>query len=131
MTAVAIILTSLLCVLAAVGAFLALHQMFYWMGRSNAHMRDMLKFQKDAIMLKLDLELAQAELWRRATELSKNEALLARAEAALRRASIAQAPILDDKIKSLVRLAVSNSEEHEQHAAAMLVCKRLMERMGP
>lgn len=129
---VLIVITSLLCVLAAVGAFLALNQMFYWMGRSNAHLRDMLEAKKEAIALKLDLELAQAELWRRATELSRAEDALRRALKALDRHDQALAPpLLDDKTKSLVRLAISNSEEHEQHAAAMLVCRRLMERMGP
>lgn len=128
---VLIVLTSLLCVAASVGAFLSLHQMFYWMARSNAHLRDMLEAKKESIMLKLDLELAQAELWRRATELSKSQDLLKRAESALHRAAQGRLPALDDKTKSLVRLAISNSEEHEQHAAAMLACRRLMERMGP
>jgi hypothetical protein len=38
--------------------------------------------------------------------------------------------VLDDKTKSLVRLAVDNPEENEGAAAALLVCKRLKERMG-
>jgi hypothetical protein len=128
---VLIVLTSLLCVIAAVGAFLAPRQMFYWMARSNAHLREMLEAKKEAIMLKSDLGLAQAELWRRATELSRTESLLRRAEAALHRAAQEHLLALDDKTKSLVRLAVSNTEEHEQHAAAMLACRRLMERMDP
>lgn len=132
MTATLIILTSLISVTAAVGASLALRQMFYWMARSNAHLREMLEAKKEAILLKLDLELAQAELWRRATELSRAEDALRRALASLdRRDREPASALLDDKTKSLVRLAVSNSEEHEQHAAAMLVCRRLMERMGP
>lgn len=36
---------------------------------------------------------------------------------------------LDDKTKSLVRLAVGNPEKNEGAAAALLVCKRLKERM--
>lgn len=38
--------------------------------------------------------------------------------------------VLDDKTKSLVRLAVDNPEKNEGAAAALLVCKRLKERMG-
>jgi hypothetical protein len=38
-------------------------------------------------------------------------------------------PGLDDKTKSLVRLAVDNPEKNEGTAAALLVCKRLKERM--
>lgn len=36
---------------------------------------------------------------------------------------------LDDQTKALVRLATSNPNEHEKHAAAMLVCKRLREKL--
>ncbi len=39
--------------------------------------------------------------------------------------SAASSPVIDDQTKALVRLATSNPNEHEQHAAAMLVCKRL------
>lgn len=38
-------------------------------------------------------------------------------------------PGLDDKTKSLIRLAVGNPEQNEGAAAALLVCKRLKERM--
>ena len=38
-------------------------------------------------------------------------------------------PALDDQTKALVRLATSNPNEHEKHAAAMLVCKRLREKI--
>lgn len=37
--------------------------------------------------------------------------------------------IIDAKTASLVRLAVSNNQEHEQHAAAMLVCRRIARRI--
>lgn len=37
--------------------------------------------------------------------------------------------VLDDKTKALVRLAVSNPEKQEAESAAMLVCKRLKERI--
>ena len=38
--------------------------------------------------------------------------------------------VLDDKTKSLVRLAVDNPNPNEGAAAALLVCKRIKERMG-
>jgi len=36
---------------------------------------------------------------------------------------------LDDQTMALVRLATSNPNEHEKHAAALLVCKRLREKI--
>lgn len=41
----------------------------------------------------------------------------------------ASAPALDDQTKALVRLATSNPNEHERNAAALLVCKRLREKI--
>jgi hypothetical protein len=37
--------------------------------------------------------------------------------------------LIDDKTASLVRLAISNNQEHEQHAAAMLACRRIADRL--
>lgn len=53
-----------------------------------------------------------------------------RRAAALPSVATIYVPGLDDKTKSLVRLAVGNSEKNEAAAAALLVCKRLKERMG-
>lgn len=39
-------------------------------------------------------------------------------------------PMLDEQTKSLVRLATSNPNEHERHAAAIVVCKRLREKLN-
>jgi hypothetical protein len=38
--------------------------------------------------------------------------------------------LIDDKTASLVRLAVSNNQENEQHVAAMLACRRIAARLG-
>jgi hypothetical protein len=50
-------------------------------------------------------------------------------ELEIHRSRIAKKNVLDGKTKALIRLAVSNPEKLEGESAAMLVCKRLKEKI--
>lgn len=63
-------------------------------------------------------------------EIRHRDALIAHREAIIAaRMPNAPSPMLDDQTKALVRLATSNPNENEQRSAAMLVCKRLREKI--
>ena len=108
-------------------AVLCLRRMIRWANRSLDHLRA----RRETLQ---ELAEAQQQLYHTVTKLSLTEAALKLALSDLfseRRVKkdADSGFLLDDKTASLVRLAISNSEEHEQHAAAMLVCRRLMERI--
>jgi len=116
MTALILALSFISCLTVGLSVFMA-KRMLAWMEIAVGYQRELLDTKR-----KLAVKIAELE-----NERIKNTSVAYVPFAVSVRETIST--VLDDRTKALVRLAVSNPEKQEGESAAMIVCKRIKEKI--